>query len=207
MGIVGIVGIVSMAYGKRSTYLQRPTPPTPQLLLVPRRVGNYLVAVTLNGEPILGSRFALSVGGDGAHPGSCVAAGTGLRCMVAGELGRFTVQAWDAYGNIVRRRIFEPGGGAGPAACVQGVARALLSSPFPSTFASPNSPPLTPPPPPPRRRRRRSRKTSRCVYGRSRSPAAARVASPASGRPCARGAGPTTSLTPRPSLCPSPPRH
>ena len=121
--------------------------------MLPRRVGNYLVAVTLNGEPILGSRFALSVSGDGAHPGSCVAAGSGLRRMVAGELGRFTVQAWDAYGNIVRRRIFEPGGGAGPAARVWGVARALLSSPFPSTFASPNSPPLTPPPPPPRRRR------------------------------------------------------
>ena len=174
-------------------------PPTPQLLLVPRRVGNYLVAVTLNGEPILGSRFALSVSGDGAHPGSCVAAGSGLRLMVAGELGRFTVQAWDAYGNIARRRIFEPGGGAGPP---------LQPLPFDLRLSqlsapSPPSPPLSPP----RRRRRRSRKTSRCVYGRSRSPAAARVASPASGRLCARGAGPTISLTPRPSLCPSPPRH
>ena len=107
--------------------------------MLPRRVGNYLVAVTLNGEPILGSRFALSVREDEAHAGSCVAAGTGLRRMVAGELGRFTVQAWDAYGNIVRRRTFEPrGGGAGPAARVWAVARTLLSShTHPPTFTPP----------------------------------------------------------------------
>ena len=124
----------------------RPTP-HPQLLLIPRRVGNYLVAVTLNGEPILGSRFALSVTGAGADATSCVAAGTGLRRMVAGELGRFTVQAWDAYGNIVRRRTFEWRAAArAPAACAWGVAPALLSSHThpPTSPPPPHSPPLTP---------------------------------------------------------------
>ena len=81
------------------------------------------MAVTLNDEPILGSRFALRVHEDAADPASCVAAGAGLRRVVAGELGRFTVQAWDAYGNIVRRRPSQPGpGGAAPPAYLRGVA-------------------------------------------------------------------------------------
>ena len=71
---------VRIAYGTHGTYRQHPVPPThPQLLLLPRSVGTYLVAVTLNDEPILGSRFALRVHEDAADPASCVAAGAGLR--------------------------------------------------------------------------------------------------------------------------------
>ena len=129
------VSFVRIAYGTHGTYRQRPFLPThPQLLLLPRRVGTYLVAVTLNDEPILGSRFALRVHEDAADPASCVAAGAGLRRVVAGELGRFTVQAWDAYGNIVRRRTSQPGpGGAASPACLWGV----------TTHPSPHALPLS----------------------------------------------------------------
>ena len=66
----------------------------------PTRAGAYTLSVSLGGEQIAGSRFALSVSADKTSAAACVAAGVGLRDGVAGETARFSVQAWDAYGNV-----------------------------------------------------------------------------------------------------------
>lgn len=63
--------------------------------LLPGKAGAYLVAISLDGQPIAGSRFLLAVRGSSAHGPSCVASGRGLRTTTAGEAARFAVQVWD----------------------------------------------------------------------------------------------------------------
>ena len=73
---------------------------TYEMHFTPEFTGAYLVAVTLKGEHIAGSRFALEVKPSSAHAPSCVASGGGLRQALAGQRARFAVQTWDAHGNV-----------------------------------------------------------------------------------------------------------
>ena len=67
---------------------------------MPATAGAYLVAVTLNGQHIAGSRFVLQVKPSSADAGKCIASGKGLREAEVGEKARFAVQTWDSHGNI-----------------------------------------------------------------------------------------------------------
>ena len=77
---------------------------TYEVTLRPQRAGEFMVAVTINGEHIAGSRFALKVLPSDCDAASCVLAGSGLVQVGAGELARFTLQAWDAHGNVASPR-------------------------------------------------------------------------------------------------------
>ena len=73
---------------------------TYEIRFTPESAGAYLVGVTLNGQHIAGSRFSLEVRPSAAHAPSCLASGMGLKETVAGNKARFSVQTWDAHGNV-----------------------------------------------------------------------------------------------------------
>jgi hypothetical protein len=65
----------------------------------PKKAGAYVLSVSLNGAHIKDSPFNVKVEPGKATAGNTVASGDGLKRVVAGETGHFTVQTKDANNN------------------------------------------------------------------------------------------------------------